>query len=344
MTDKQTNNYKQLQGWVLEPLHGGPNPATKVVFVVQESMKGWVPGFAKKTLARRPLVIAKVAEYLERKTERMRSQQQQQQQVNKNGSVLLQSLSSGHSRRPSVMSSHLVTTPQQQQQQLQTLRHFNSTNRLIPPSNGSSVVGGGRPSPELAHHSILNKPTVPPPPPPLPTINKKHISFADHDITYTATPTSAAQQEEEEESTTTTDSNSSTPIKSIKTATALPSAKQHLYPSHRHPIQKVESIQLLKKLTFSTDNWKLTKELKDGTKHYMFNSNILSDDEEDEFMMQQQQGRMTNPNNPYTNNNSGETLKRKVPFIRADGVVDGGWTAEQLCSVIHCFGSRKICK
>lgn len=321
----------------MEPLHGGPHPATKVVFVVQESMKGWVPGFAKKTLARRPLVIAKVAEYLERKTERMRSQQQ----ANKNGSVLLQSINSGHSRRPSVMSSNIL--PQQQ-----TLRHFNSTNRLMPPQPQGGT-SSGRPSPELSQHSILigkqqqqQLQQHPPPLPPVLPVSKKHISFADHDITYTAT--NGEEEEEEMNSSTTTDSNSIMPKKLTATVTStvqLPPVKQHLYPSHRHPIQKVESIQLLKKLTFSTDNWKLTKELKDGTKHFVFNSNILSDDEDD-FMMQQQQRRLLNPNNPYSNN--GETSKRKVPFIRADGVIDGGWTAEQLCSVIHCFGSRKICK
>jgi hypothetical protein len=72
-------------------------------------MKGWVPGFAKKTLARRPLVIAKVADYLEKKTERMRAQAKSP----------LQAINHGHSRRPSVMSntnaSHTASP----------LRHFN---------------------------------------------------------------------------------------------------------------------------------------------------------------------------------------------------------------------------
>jgi hypothetical protein len=245
---------KQLQGWVLEPLHGGPQPATKVVFVVQESMKGWVPGFAKKTLARRPLVIAKVAEYLERKTERMRSQQQQQQP--------LKSLSSGHSRRPSVMNN---SQPQQQQ-------FFNTNHRIL--------------QPEPKTQSIM----VAPPPPPLP---KKHISFADRDITYTA-------KEE---------------------VTNKKPNKGHLYPSHRHPIQKVESLQLLKKLTFSHDNWKQTKTLDDGSKQFVLNTPIYSNDEEDQV-----------------------DKKTPIPFLRTDGVIEGGWTAEQLCSVIHCYGARKLCK
>ncbi|KAG2229071.1 hypothetical protein INT48_003285 [Thamnidium elegans] len=283
----------KLQGWILEPLHGGPNPATKVVFVVQESMKGWVPGFAKKTLARRPLVIAKVAEYLERKTERMRSTPIN----NNNQSGLLQSLNHGHSRRPSVMSNH---TPIPQQ--------FNR-NRLSPQRELNQSI--------LAAKSL---PTLPP-------TTKKHISFADHDITYT--PSNKLDQDINSNSSTTTDSNSTIPqLLKNKVSSSVPAAKQHLYPSHRHPIQKVESIQLLKKLTYSNDNWQLTKELKDGSKHYILNSNILSDDEDDFINHHNQHG--------------GELLKRKAPFIRVDGVIDGGWTAEQLCSVIHCFGSRKI--
>lgn len=310
-----------MQGWILEPIHGGLTPATKVVFVIQESMKGWVPGFAKKTLARRPLVIAKVAEYLDKKTERMRAQQQ----ASRNGSGLLQSINHGSSRRPSVMSSH--SSPQQQ-----TLRHLNSSNRLLSPLNNSS----NRPSPELSQqHSILVAPKqqqqqlqMPPTPPP--TV-KKHISFADRDITYTATN----NEEDTSGSSVTNDSNSTIPPKKkgMTSFQAVP-IKQHLYPSHRHPIQKVESIQLLKKLTFTTDNWKLTKELNDGFRYYLLDSNILAD-EEDDFIMNHLDHRL---------NGNGQLLKRRVPFIRADGIISGGWTAEQLCSVIHCFGSRKICK
>jgi hypothetical protein len=233
-------------------------------------MKGWVPGFAKKTLARRPLVIAKVAEYLERKTERMRSQQQQQQQQQQ-----LKSLQSGHSRRPSVMNN---STPQQQQ--------FFSTNHRILQSESPKT------------HSIMVAP--PPPPPP-----KKHISFADRDITYTA------KQEEANESTT----------ESVSTITNKKPIKGHLYPSHRHPIQKVESLQLLKKLTFSHDNWNQTKTLDDGSKQYALNTPIYSNDEEDQV-----------------------DKKTPIPFLRTDGVIKGGWTAEQLCSVIHCYGARKLCK
>ncbi|KAI7886802.1 hypothetical protein K492DRAFT_155732 [Lichtheimia hyalospora FSU 10163] len=62
----------KLQGWVLEPIRG-PTPTTRVTYVIQENMKGWMSGFAKKSLARRPLVIALVNDYLQKKAERIRS-------------------------------------------------------------------------------------------------------------------------------------------------------------------------------------------------------------------------------------------------------------------------------
>lgn len=179
-------------------------------------MKGWVPGFAKKSLARRPLVIAKVAEYLEKKTERMRQQQYQQ----------------SYHRRPSVMSSSNASLP----------------HRKSPENN----------------------------------VTQKHISFADQTNTGKPLPPTPP--------------------------------KHQLYSSHRHPVNKLESIQLLKKITSSLENWNLAKELDDGKTRYY----LAMDDE--------------------------ETQNRKMSFVRADSVVEDGWTAEQLCSVIHCYGSRKICK
>ncbi|RCI04405.1 hypothetical protein CU098_007259 [Rhizopus stolonifer] len=236
----------KLQGWILEPLpSSSSHPVTKVTFVIQESMKGWVPGFAKKSLARRPLVIAKVAEYLERKSERIRAQQQQQQQ---------QHIQSGHSRRPSAM------YPTRQ------------ASILMPPSS-------------------------------LTIAPKKHISFADRDKTYTSTY--IPENSIDNSSTATLES----PIPYKKPSTP-PSSKGHLYPSHRHSLQKIESLQLLKKLTLSTNHWKQSKQFEDNT-CYTLNSDLLD-----------KQGRGS--------------------FMRVDAIISGGWTAEQLCSVVHCFGSRKV--
>jgi hypothetical protein len=86
----------KLQGWILEPLQSSP-PSTKVTYVIQENMKGWVPGFAKKSLARRPLVIANIDTYLQKKAERLRAQNRmaQQSSANTTGRKL--------GRRPSIM-------------------------------------------------------------------------------------------------------------------------------------------------------------------------------------------------------------------------------------------------
>lgn len=236
-------------------------------------MKGWVPGFAKKSLARRPLVISKVAEYLEKKTERMKQQQQQQKKLQSNSFL---SIHHGSSRRPSVMQP--------------TTNSLNKNN--------------------THQQSILIHPEPP----------KKHISFADntsHDKPVVRKP-----------------NNTSKPA--VTVAPPPPTRKAgHLYPTHRHPIQKVESIQLLKKLSSpsSYDHWSLTKELEDGvTKYYQYTNALFSSDEEDNpFHLQ------------HRIKKKDEESKRKTPFIRVDTVIHG-WSPEQLCSAIQCFGSRKQCK
>lgn len=50
--------------------------ATKVTYVTQESIKGWIPGLTKKSLARKPLVIAAIDGYLQRKADRLKVQGQ----------------------------------------------------------------------------------------------------------------------------------------------------------------------------------------------------------------------------------------------------------------------------
>lgn len=54
--------------------------STKVTYITQESIKGWIPGLTKKSLARKPLIIASIDTYLRKKADRLKLQQQQQQQ------------------------------------------------------------------------------------------------------------------------------------------------------------------------------------------------------------------------------------------------------------------------
>ncbi|CAG8727060.1 10881_t:CDS:2, partial [Ambispora leptoticha] len=56
----------KLNGWILDPVSVNP-PATKVTYVLETDIKGWVPFFvSKKYLARRPLVISTIDQYLQR--------------------------------------------------------------------------------------------------------------------------------------------------------------------------------------------------------------------------------------------------------------------------------------
>ncbi|ORX46563.1 hypothetical protein DM01DRAFT_1339559 [Hesseltinella vesiculosa] len=54
----------QLLGWVLEPVATG----TRVTYYVQEACKSWITGLNKKAMARRPLAIASVYDYLKTKS------------------------------------------------------------------------------------------------------------------------------------------------------------------------------------------------------------------------------------------------------------------------------------
>ncbi|KAJ8661271.1 hypothetical protein O0I10_003020 [Lichtheimia ornata] len=250
----------KLQGWILEPTRG-PTPATRVTFVVQETIKGWMPGFTKKSLARRPLAIAAVNEYLQRKTDRMRAQ----------------SKSSHH--RPSVFGPTLEPRPHRLNTQ-----HPSPTTSLQ--SFESSV--SPTPSPTNSQRSILtdNNNTTNP-------TTKKRITFADQD----KAPTS------DNENNPGSSSKSNTLSLAPPTTTTIPG--RHLYPSQRHPKKKVESLETLKRLSATLDDWTKKGE-RDGV-------------------------------DLYTRSENGKAL-----FLRGDCIIEGGWTAEQLCSVIHCFGARKI--
>lgn len=59
-------------GWALEPISNpvSSTPITRVTYIIQEPVKGWMSGLNKKSIARRPLIIALVHDYLKSKAER----------------------------------------------------------------------------------------------------------------------------------------------------------------------------------------------------------------------------------------------------------------------------------
>ncbi|KAG2236798.1 hypothetical protein INT48_006982, partial [Thamnidium elegans] len=61
-TPGKNRNQVKLQGWVLKQLSTTP-VSTKVTYITQESIKGWIPGLTKKSLARKPLVIASILQH-----------------------------------------------------------------------------------------------------------------------------------------------------------------------------------------------------------------------------------------------------------------------------------------
>lgn len=94
----------QLQGWILKPLQTTP-ASTRITYVIQESSRGWMQGFTKKTMARKPLVIASIDKYLQEKAERLYPQNQISR------SVSARSSPSNHRRRPSLLDERAASQP-----------------------------------------------------------------------------------------------------------------------------------------------------------------------------------------------------------------------------------------
>lgn len=141
-----------------------------------------------------------------------------------------------------------------------------------------------------------------------PNNTKRRITFAHQDIAYSSGSLVDSTDQSSSEAShvkITETTTASPPRPSPPPTTAVPS--RHLYPSHRHQSKKIESLRLLKQLSSTLDGW-------------------LSECEEDGVTV-------------YSRKEDG-----KRPYFRGDSVIEGGWSPEQLCSVVHCYGARKICK
>ncbi|KAL0085231.1 hypothetical protein J3Q64DRAFT_1699516 [Phycomyces blakesleeanus] len=281
----RTRTQIKLQGWILEPVHFSSQPATKVTYIIQESMKGWVPGFAKKSLARRPLVIALVNDYLQKKAERARAQK-------RSSSSFLGNISQ-YNQRPSVMNPTLDPMSIDQNK--------NGIRRPSGQSSGSRNGSRQAPSPTPSQKPILvgSGNTLDQ------SVVKRHIKFADNDLTYSSDSPSATSLDSERPS---VDSVPRRPLPDPPKPMGLrPMPSRHLYPSHRHVSKRSDSVALLKRLSsHSLDEWTL-KDNTDGVSTYQLTRNV-----------------------------------DEISFIRADYTIQGKWTAEQLCSVIHCYGARHV--
>ncbi|CAO3641560.1 unnamed protein product [Cunninghamella blakesleeana] len=235
----RVRNEVRLQGWVLKALPTSP-PSTHVTFITEEVVKGWIPGLTKKSLARKPLIIASIDEYLQQKARATLklnnnvTQQQQQQRPN-----ILNSLSAFSQKRPSIMTQ-------------QSTRAVSSSSSILinPPPRNSSLNNVTRAPSGTSYHST------------------KRITFADDVQHLPSTNTSdilipiTESQEKITNSNKTENENSKQynnepqiiMDESPKHSIELPSK---LYPPARHKSVRKETLANFKRLLASDlDEWK----------------------------------------------------------------------------------------
>ncbi|ORZ15877.1 hypothetical protein BCR42DRAFT_438120 [Absidia repens] len=223
----------KLMGWVLEPISSGAVPLTKVTFVIQEPVKGWMSGLTKKSMARRPLiVISSVHNYLKAKSERQAAQQEWCGTIKKRPSLMMMGGSSSYQSSCHKNSSSSLFHSQQ------TL----ATQTSIPTTNTTTTT----------------------------CTNNKHITFA---TAVTGAPPEDTDSPQpilsngvhktgafDDETHHTQSYSLNAPV------------LQHMYSPHRHLRTRNESIHLLKQLYLTLNDWHLesaTKSSSTYTKEHM---------------------------------------------------------------------------
>ncbi|KAI8342357.1 hypothetical protein BC941DRAFT_509274 [Chlamydoabsidia padenii] len=139
----KTRQEVKLHGWILRLLPTTP-PSTHVTFITAEYIQNWIPGFTKKSLARKPLVIASIDGYLKHKAQT--STQQQEQQPSTPTNKLLSPLSAHTRRRPSIMERQSPSSPIINEAFILTNPppRRSSLNPQQPPSRSSSLQNNKR--------------------------------------------------------------------------------------------------------------------------------------------------------------------------------------------------------
>ncbi|KAF1797052.1 hypothetical protein FB192DRAFT_1291652, partial [Mucor lusitanicus] len=159
----------KLQGWVLKQLNTFP-VSTHVTYLTQENIKGWIPGLTKKSLARKPLIIASIDSYLQKKAERIRVQQQQPQKkksipitipttttttTNSTNTNAFSSTSLPQTATTSTSSfaSPPTTISTQQQKRITFADQVESSSRSSSPSNTNIAIAGTKLYPASRHRT-----------------------------------------------------------------------------------------------------------------------------------------------------------------------------------------------
>ncbi|KAI9284043.1 hypothetical protein BC943DRAFT_308251 [Umbelopsis sp. AD052] len=309
----RTRTNVKLLGWILKPLQTSP-PSTRITYVVQESSRGWMQGFTKKTMARKPLVIASIDKYLQEKAERLYPQNQISR------SVSARSSPSNHRRRPSLLDERAISQPLPIRTTSLGLPSISSPVLNTPRYAPSSIYSNNNSSDSINTTASTNAPSNVSTPhtsvSSSPSVNRRRIRFADESEGYSI--------EVEQPDRNSFKENIPSILVTSPAASALAKPKikpphiqvhsqvqsqnpsQNLYPSHRHLDAKQKSISLLKLLSSTNINeW------------------TAIDDE---------------PERTYLKSIDGLAM----PIFRRQKLVTSGWTVEQLCTVVQNFGARKI--
>ncbi|KAI9305338.1 hypothetical protein BJ944DRAFT_201220 [Cunninghamella echinulata] len=215
----------KLMGWALEPISnpGSSTPITRVTYIIQEPVKGWMSGLNKKSIARRPLIIALVHDYLKSKAERVF--------LDHHHHLSSSSSSDSFTKRPSVLQhsiSSCINHPQ--------LGLLSTRSTPLPHSNYTSTQ-------DLSA-----------------TTTKKQTTFTNNNNELLSIPKTIPSSFNNNITATLT--SSSTPTSAASPSSSFSSLAQPIYPFHRHLSTRNDCITLLKQLYYTLDGWQLEYEEK----------------------------------------------------------------------------------
>ncbi|GAN03304.1 hypothetical protein MAM1_0038c02757 [Mucor ambiguus] len=370
MTQQTFNDFwHQLQGWVLKQLNTFP-VSTHVTYLTQENIKGWIPGLTKKSLARKPLIIASIDSYLQKKAERIRVQQQQPQpkksipitipttNTNASSSISLpQTTTTSTSSFASPPTSILLQRPSAvsapnlfEDQTSPTLGLFSTTSTsLLLDTNSSKKLNNiilSNPPPRISSLSTQTNSTIS-------TQQAKRITFADQvDLSSRSSSPSntfSSSSARSSSASSSSDTGATTPYQQqtqddslfdnhsqVPTLFPLPPSTSTV--SHQlSPIQEVP-MPFSSKAKSSSIAIAGTK-LYPASRHRTARKQCIEKLQTYAHSDLKEWKHIGEKNNTqlYTQAVEGSSL----PVMRSETAFVGSWTPEQICSVIQCFGARK---
>ncbi|KAI8993511.1 hypothetical protein BDB01DRAFT_329563 [Pilobolus umbonatus] len=343
-TPGRTRTQIKLQGWVLKQLSTSP-VTSRLTYVTQEHIKGWIPGLTKKSLARKPLIVSAVNNYLKEKAGRLKPQNK----------VSMSSASIG-------ISAVLPSTPYNRNMNASSAGYSsNSSNSssLEIPSSSTSFLS---PPSILISNSLNTRPVhinqsnqsiiLSNPPPRISSLNPapiitsqphtRRITFADEVISRSNSETSSSAYTSSARSSSTYDRSSNKSMSDASTylSTPLPPTPQDdTLLTVNDDITRDKQQMIPYKHKTMTDTAVAGTKLYPASRHRnarkrsldLFHEYLSSDLNDWKSMGQK------NDTCLYTKADEASAL----PIMRGELTMYGSWTPEQVCSVVQCFGSRQ---